>query len=109
MLKKAGFIALMFVVGMFVMGAQAQAGHTHYNVPSHTHYGYADQYHTHSAYEGSESYAKRGHPHDTYDITDMYRLERKIAALEAKMVLKNEVVAELLEEHVQLKKELGDL
>ena len=33
--------------------------------------------------------------------------QRKIAALEAKMVLKNEVVAELLEEHVQLKKELG--
>ena len=33
--------------------------------------------------------------------------QRKIAALEAKVVLKNEVVAELLEEHVQLKKELG--
>jgi transposase len=35
--------------------------------------------------------------------------QRKIAALEAKMAIKNEVVAELLEEHVQLKKELGDL
>ena len=35
--------------------------------------------------------------------------DRKIAGLEAKLQKKNEVVAELLEEHVQLKKELGDL
>jgi transposase-like protein len=35
--------------------------------------------------------------------------DRKIAALEAKVQQKNEVVAELLEEHVQLKKELGEL
>ena len=34
--------------------------------------------------------------------------DRKIAALEEKLVKKNEVVAELMEEHVQLKKELGD-
>ena len=33
----------------------------------------------------------------------------RIAALEQKLAKKNEVVAELLEEHVQLKKELGDL
>lgn len=32
-----------------------------------------------------------------------------IAKLEAKLVQKNEVVAELLEEHVKLKKELGEL
>jgi transposase-like protein len=32
----------------------------------------------------------------------------KIAQLEAKLQKKNEVVAELLEEHVQLKKELGE-
>ena len=32
----------------------------------------------------------------------------KIAALEAKIQQKNEVVAELLAEHVQLKKELGE-
>lgn len=35
--------------------------------------------------------------------------QRKIDALEVKLQLKNEVVAELLQEHVQLKKELGDL
>lgn len=33
---------------------------------------------------------------------------QKIAQLEAKLQTKNEVVAELLEEHVQLKKELGE-
>ncbi len=35
--------------------------------------------------------------------------DRKIAQLEAKLTQKNEVVAELLEDHVKLKKELGDL
>ena len=34
---------------------------------------------------------------------------KKISQLEAKLQKKNEVVAELLEEHVQLKKELGEL
>ena len=33
---------------------------------------------------------------------------KKIAQLEAKLQKKNEVVSELLEEHVQLKKELGE-
>ena len=35
--------------------------------------------------------------------------ERKIAHLEAKLANKNEVIAELMQEHVELKKELGDL
>jgi transposase len=35
--------------------------------------------------------------------------ERKIAYLETKLTNKNEVIAELMQEHVQLKKELGDL
>ena len=35
--------------------------------------------------------------------------EQRIAKLESKLVEKNEVVAELLQEHVQLKKELGEL
>jgi len=35
--------------------------------------------------------------------------DRQIAALEQKLVKKNEVVAELMEEHVQLKKVLGEL
>ena len=35
--------------------------------------------------------------------------DQKIARLETKLSEKNEVVAELLQEHVQLKKELGEL
>jgi transposase-like protein len=35
--------------------------------------------------------------------------ERKIEFLEGKLANKNEVIAELMQEHVQLKKELGDL
>jgi transposase-like protein len=35
--------------------------------------------------------------------------DQKIARLESKLIDKNEVVAELLQEHVQLKKELGEL
>jgi len=35
--------------------------------------------------------------------------DRKIAHLEAKLANKNEVIAELMQEHVELKKELGDL
>ena len=34
---------------------------------------------------------------------------RTIAALREKLQRKNEVVAELMEEHIQLKKELGEL
>ncbi len=35
--------------------------------------------------------------------------EKKIGQLEEKLQNRNEVVAELLQEHVQLKKEIGDL
>ena len=34
---------------------------------------------------------------------------RKVDRLEAKLAKKNEVLSELMEEHVQLKKELGEL
>jgi transposase len=37
------------------------------------------------------------------------RRDQKIEKLEAKLAQKNEVLAELMEEHVQLKKELGEL
>lgn len=37
------------------------------------------------------------------------RLERKISELETKLTLKNEVLAELMEEHIALKKSLGVL
>ena len=37
------------------------------------------------------------------------RRDEKIERLEAKLTQKNEVLAELMQEHVQLKKELGEL
>ena len=37
------------------------------------------------------------------------RRDQKIEKLEAKLTQKNEVLAELMQEHVQLKKELGEL
>ena len=37
------------------------------------------------------------------------RQARKVEALEAKLVTKNEVLSELMEEHVNLKKSLGEL
>ena len=37
------------------------------------------------------------------------RRDRKIEKLETKLTQKNEVLAELMQEHVQLKKELGEL
>jgi transposase len=37
------------------------------------------------------------------------QLQRTIAALRDKLQRKNEVVAELMEEHIKLKKELGEL
>jgi hypothetical protein len=35
-------------------------------------------------------------------------LERKVSALEEKLARKNEVLSELMEEHVALKKSLGE-
>lgn len=37
------------------------------------------------------------------------REAQRVAALEAKLATKNEVLSELMEEHVKLKKELGEL
>ena len=36
-------------------------------------------------------------------------LERRVAFLEQKLVQKNEVLSELMEEHIKLKKELGEI
>jgi transposase len=44
-----------------------------------------------------------GRPPRTEQVKD-----RKIERLQAKLVQKNEVIAELMEEHVKLKKELGE-
>ena len=52
---------------------------------------------------GEAAFAKPGRKAKADQVKD-----KKIEALESKIQLKNEVVAELLQEHVQLKKELGE-
>jgi transposase len=46
---------------------------------------------------------------DRKNATPDGHLQRTIAALRDKLQRKNEVVAELMEEHIKLKKELGEL
>jgi transposase-like protein len=41
--------------------------------------------------------------------SEKQRLEKKLAVLEQKLTTKNEVLSELMEEHVALKKSLGEL
>jgi transposase len=41
--------------------------------------------------------------------TRSLKREKKVASLEGKLVQKNEVLAELMEEHVKLKKSLGEI
>jgi transposase len=41
--------------------------------------------------------------------TRSLKLEKKMAKLEGKLAQKNEVLAELMEEHVKLKKSLGEI
>ena len=53
---------------------------------------------------GTAAFANTGNRRRTY--TDAK--DRRIAALEDKLRRKHEVLAELMEEHVQLKKELGE-
>jgi transposase len=53
---------------------------------------------------GAAAFAKSDKP----DKTAAEANDRKIAALEAKLQQKNEVLAELMQEYVQLKKERGE-
>lgn len=51
---------------------------------------------------GSAAFERKG-------ASPVGQLQRTIAALRDKLQRKNEVVAELMEEHIKLKKELGEL
>jgi transposase len=53
---------------------------------------------------GAAAFTTNGKRHQAVEAVK----DRKIAALEEKLRVKNEILAELLEEHVQLKKELGE-
>ena len=54
--------------------------------------------------QGASAFERKGTSKRSDDAKD-----RQIEQLQAKITQKNEVVAELLQEHVQLKKELGEL
>ena len=54
---------------------------------------------------GHHAFAQPGRPRKAAEDAK----DRKIAALEERLQRKNEVLAELMEEHVQLKKALGEL
>lgn len=54
---------------------------------------------------GTAAFENHGKRHKA----DQTAQERKIVALEAKLQRKHEVLSELMEEHVLLKKELGEL
>ena len=55
---------------------------------------------------GAVAFERR--PNQANERRQQNAYEKKIANLEAKIQQKNEVVAELLQEHVQLKKALGE-
>lgn len=56
---------------------------------------------------GASAFARR--PNQANAKRQQNAYEKKIGHLEEKLQDRNEVVAELLQEHVQLKKELGEL
>jgi transposase len=57
--------------------------------------------------QGQAAFARRPNKANVKRQQNAY--EKKIGRLEEKLQGRNEVVAELLQEHVQLKKELGEL
>jgi transposase-like protein len=55
-----------------------------------------------------EFFEKSANVFDQHRDGSSARLERKVSDLEAKLARKNEVLSELMEEHVALKKSLGE-
>ena len=56
-----------------------------------------------------EFFEKSARVFDNHRDSLSARLERKVAELEEKLSRKNEVLSELMEEHVALKKSLGEI
>jgi transposase len=56
-----------------------------------------------------EFFEKSAAVFDNHRDSSATRLERKVAELEEKLARKNEVLSELMEEHVALKKSLGEI
>ena len=60
-------------------------------------------------FENADTVLSAGKPGRPASVTREKQLEAENAALRAKLARKDEVIAEISEEHVKLKKELGEL
>jgi transposase len=71
-----------------------------------------EEYHLHPTvfYRWHKEFFENGAAAFTHESSrEQQAAERRIASLEEKLQKKNEVLSELMEEHVQLKKDLGEL
>ncbi len=60
-------------------------------------------------YRWQKAFFEKGHLAFENSDSKSSKVEKKIAKLEQKLVNKNEVLSELMEEHVALKKSLGEM
>ena len=71
-----------------------------------------DQYGLHPSvfYRWQKAFFEKGHlAFETSTDSSTNKLERKVSNLQQKLTQKNEVLSELMEEHLKLKKNLGEI
>ena len=71
-----------------------------------------DQYGLHPSvfYRWQKAFFEKGHlAFESSTDSSTNKLERKVSKLEQKLTQKNEVLSELMEEHIKLKKNLGEI
>ena len=71
-----------------------------------------DQYGLHPSvfYRWQKAFFEKGHlAFESSTDPSTNKLERKVSKLEQKLTQKNEVLSELMEEHIKLKKNLGEI
>ena len=71
-----------------------------------------DQYGLHPSvfYRWQKAFFEKGHlAFETSTDSSTNKLERKVSNLQQKLTQKNEVLSELMEEHIKLKKNLGEI
>jgi len=71
-----------------------------------------DQYGLHPSvfYRWQKAFFEKGHlAFETSTDSSANKLERKVSKLQQKLTQKNEVLSELMEEHIKLKKNLGEI
>jgi transposase len=71
-----------------------------------------DQYGLHPSvfYRWQKAFFEKGHlAFESSNDSSTNKLEKKVSKLEQKLSQKNEVLSELMEEHIKLKKNLGEI